>query len=372
MRIDTLRMVNVRNHADSSARFLPGLNVLVGANGQGKTSVLEAVSVLCLTKSFTAVTDATLLRRGEEQFAVEGRLTGDGGTGWTVRAAYGGSPRVKGVTVNGAPAETLASVIGRFPAVVLAPEFGAITAGAPADRRRFLDMLLAQVSGAYLQDVLDYRRVLRQRNRLLALHPAARSAGEGIEAWDEGLVRIGTRLMLRRARALAGFRPYVEDAYRALAGPDETAGIAYLPGIPVADGAGEDEHRRAFLDRLSVVRADEERRRTSLAGPHRDDVRLTVGGLEVRQYASQGQHKSVLIALKMAEFQYLRETSGETPLLLLDDVFSELDPVRARRLLGLVGGLGQTLLTTTDDTGMREACAARFEVRNGTISALAE
>lgn len=368
MRIESLRMSNIRNHAASAAEFLPGINVLVGANGQGKTSVLEAVSLLCLTKSFTAVSDATVLRRGEEHFTAEGVMIGDTGTPRGVRVTYDATVKQKTVAVNGVPAETLASVIGSFPAVVLAPEFGPVTAGAPADRRRFLDMLLAQLSSSYLQDLLDYRRVLRQRNRLLALGPAVRTAGESIDAWNEGLLRSGSRLMRRRALALEEFRPYVRDAYAMLAGEDEEAEIGYLSAPAVAGTDALEKVERALATRLADVRREEERRRTSLAGPHRDDVRLSIGGLDVRQYASQGQHKSMLVALKVAEFHYLRERTGETPVLLLDDVFSELDPGRARRLLELVRGLGQTLLTTTEDSGLREACAARFEVRHGTIT----
>jgi DNA replication and repair protein RecF len=173
--------------------------------------------------------------------------------------------------------------------------------------------------------------------------------------------------MVRRARILADFRPYVREAYRTLAGPGEEADMTYSSAPAVAGGDDEAAVEAGLRERLTHMRHEELRRRTSLVGPHRDDVRLEIGGLTAHQYASQGQHKSLLIALKMAEFVFLRERTGEAPVLLLDDVFSELDPVRARRLVELVRGLGQTIITTTDDAGVRDVSAARFEVSHGTI-----
>lgn len=353
MRVQEVRISNFRNHAATELEFGEGINALLGNNGQGKTNVLEALSYLSLTKSFYAVNDATALRIGEEAFEVEGTLVTDAGASNTVRVAYARAGE-KLFTINGARPETLASVIGRFPLVVLSPENNAITFGGPSERRRFMDLLLSQIRRAYLEDLIEYRRALKQRNRLLLeAKTGGRLAPEMLAPWTAALIRLGGRIAHCRKMFAAEFREYVQRTYRDLVsnGVDrrEAPDISYASLQGIAD-SGDVEATSALLAAEFNRRESEEwKRGTTLAGPHRDDLELSIDGISVQRYASQGQHKTMLIALKMAEFFYLRERCDETPILLLDDVFSELDETRSRLLLNALNAFGQTFVTTTDE-----------------------
>ena len=205
------------------------------------------------------------------------------------------------------------------------------------------------MSGTYLEDILEYRRALRQRNRILADNRTRGTLPPGVlEPWTEGLVACGSRIAHRRAAFAAEFRSHIEIAYRSIMPEEEIPGIAYVCGF----AAGEGEDLRGYASGLRAdlqERGAEERRRgLTLAGPHRDDLRLTINGMDVQRFASQGQHKTLLVAMKIAEYSYMRERHNETPVFLLDDVFSELDAGRVHRILALAGGLGQVMITTTE------------------------
>ncbi|MBI4536169.1 MAG: DNA replication/repair protein RecF [Ignavibacteriae bacterium] len=372
MNVAHLRIKDFRNHSDTSVEFGPGINALFGANGQGKTNIVEAISYLSLTKSFYAANDATVLQIGKEIFEVEGTLITDAGIENSIRAAYIGSSGEKRFTVNRSKPETLASVIGRFPIVVLSPENSAITLGGPAERRRFLDLLLSQISRPYFEDLLEYRRALKQRNKLLLDAKLGRSYSSSlIDPWSINLVRYGSRIIHRRQQLVEEFQPYVIRAYRELVRDREKPSLDYvsLPGI---DTLSDPETIASLMsEEITLRHADELRRGTTLAGPHRDDLSLCINGVSVQRYASQGQHKTFLVALKTAEFFYIREQRRETPIFLLDDVFSELDPHRSRNVVGLIADLGQAILTTADESVFQGAVQwnayhRRFYVENGT------
>ena len=373
MNVCSLRVRNFRNHTDSQLEFGEGINVLVGNNGQGKTNLLEAISYLSLTKSFYAAGDETVLQIGKDTFDVEGLIRTAAGGDNVVRCMYAHSERAKSFTINGAEPESLASVIGRFPVVVLSPENSAITSGGPAERRKFLDLLLSQVSRGYFEDLLEYRRVLRQRNRVLADARAQNVQRlELLEPWDEGLIRYGSRVTRRRLHLVQEVEPYVVAAYRELADVDEEPALAYsstLAGLGPETTEGEIEGLlRVGLQRR---RSEEFRRGATLTGPHRDELTLILSGKTVREYASQGQHKTFLIALKLAEFFYLRERRFEAPIFLLDDVFGELDALRTGRILKLISQLGQTILTTTGEEVFHGAVrwsdyCRKFSIEHGT------
>jgi DNA replication and repair protein RecF len=372
MILSRIRLCNFRNHTDTSVEFGNGINAFLGANGQGKTNILEAVSYLSLTKSFYASGDAEVIRIGREAFDLEGTLVSDAGVHQQVRVTCTRTPQEKKFLVNGTPPERLADVIGRFPVVVLSPENGSITFGGPGERRKFMDLTLSQVSGAYLEDILEYRKALRQRNRILADNRMRGALPPGVlEPWTESLVGYGSRIAHRRAVFTAEFRSHIRNAYRSIMPEAENPDIAYLCGFKMVDG----EDVRGYAARLSAdleARNPEERRRgLTLAGPHRDDLRLTINGMDVQRFASQGQHKTLLVAMKIAEYSYMRERHSETPMFLLDDVFSELDMGRVHRILAFAGGLGQVMITTTEETVFGRSVAwgnhnRRFTVEHGT------
>jgi DNA replication and repair protein RecF len=366
-----IRLSTFRNHRDTMVDFGRGINAFLGENGQGKTNILEAMSYLGLTKSFYAASDADATQFGEPGFSIEGRLLSDAGTSHAVRIVYRREPPAKEYVADGNAPETMASVVGRFPVVVLSPENSAITFGAPADRRKFLDVILSQVGAPYLNDLMEYRHVLRQRNRLLGEARMQGKPPDGlIEPWTEALVSLGARVSHRRWTFVEEFRQTLASAYAQIVPEGEVPDVAYRPGFASETAAVKDLAAQ-FSRALEMQRGEETRRGTTLSGPHRDDILFTLNGTSVQHFASQGQHKSLLLGLKVAEFMYVRERRGETPLFLLDDVFSELDARRAARILTLVEELGQTMITATEATAFGHAVAwgtdhRRFTVEHGT------
>jgi DNA replication and repair protein RecF len=375
MHIAEVRLRNFRNHADTRLQFGEGVNVLVGRNGQGKTNILEAISYLSLTKSFYASSDATAVRFGTERFDVEGEMVAGSGLRYAVHASYGPRDGEKIFSVNNARPESLASVIGSFPVVILSPENNAITFGGPAARRRFIDITLSQVSRVYLEDLLEYRRVLRQRNRLLN---DARSSGANvagvIEPWTVSLVEYGSRIVKRRQDFVMEFKGYIDRSYATLVESGEKPAMEYQSFSPLPEGGTVEGVARMMERQLQERMGEEIRRGSTLVGPHRDELRFSINGAALQQYASQGQHKTFLVALKAAEFLYLRECRAEAPIVLLDDLFSELDEARSRSILQMIARLGQTIITTTGERILDEAAGwndhlRRFIIENGTSRA---
>ncbi|MFN0157780.1 MAG: DNA replication/repair protein RecF [Bacteroidota bacterium] len=372
MKVTHIHLRNFRNHSDSDLRFSPAINVLLGENGQGKTNIIEAISYISLTKSFYGASDGTVLQIGRESFAVEEEIETDGGNVNHVSVSFCAEPGEKDFLINGIKPESLASVIGRFPVVVLSPEHGRVTFGGPADRRKFIDIILSQLSRSYLTDLLEYRRVLRQRNKILT---EQRNRGalnaEVLASWNTALAEHGSKVIVRRFQFVQEFGEYVTSAYRQIAARDEEPALMYMSSVE-ADPISSVEQRMS--EALARRKAEEFRRGTTLVGPHRDDLRFSLNGMNVQEYASQGQHKTFLVALKMAEFFYLKERTAETPIFLLDDVFSELDEQRTRNILEVIQHIGQTIITSTDESVFRKAVAwgdtnRRFRVEKGTVKA---
>jgi DNA replication and repair protein RecF len=349
MRVVSIEIRNFRNHSETTIDCVKGLNVLVGDNGEGKTNTIEAISYLSLTKSFYAAGDAVVLQMGKEEFLVRGFFQSDNGAIRYVEGHYKRDTGQKTFQVDKTPVESLSSVVGEFPIVVLSPEQTGITMGAPTERRRFLDLVISQASKTYLQELLEYRRILRQRNKvLLDARFQRRDPGDALEPWDKGLIETGSFLMERRAAFLRMFRDNLERSYELLVGEREEPGVEYIPSFHVLSWADAAGIRRLFEDELRL-REDEERRSgATMVGPHRDDVDFTINGSSARKFASQGQHRSLLVALKIAEFEYLKGQRQETPVLLLDDVFGELDRHRSERLVAEIQTLGQVFVTATD------------------------
>lgn len=251
--------------------------------------------------------------------------------------------------LDGSVAANAAQVIGRAPTVVLSPDLKAITNGAPAERRRFLDMVISQAKRRYLEDLMQYRRVLKQRNALLSV---ARKHGRTpdrtlVEPWDEGLIERAAHLMFERTIFMREFEPIFRATAAEVATGTEDVAIRYAPDAISGPLPSVAEYRDALWLRSRQVWQEEVRRGTTLFGAHRDDLRMEINGGDVRVSASQGQHKTLLIGLKIAEFHYLAAQCAETPIILLDDIFGELDARRAERVYDLTRTLAQTFITVT-------------------------
>jgi DNA replication and repair protein RecF len=369
MHVQRISLEHFRNHRTTTIDLGAGVNVLLGNNGQGKTNILEALSFIGLTKSFFGATDRVVMQFGAESFQINAIIWEDRGTENAVRVAYDDRTGEKRFLVNGVEPERRSAVIGRFPFVVLSPEHDAITSGSPGERRRWVDILLSQVSAMYLEELLEYRRALQQRNRiLLGARLEQRPAGDVIEPWTEALIRHGAVVLQRRREFVRTFRDRFAAEYVRLVGGTEHAGIDYRCGID-NDGDGTIEgEAAAFRAALERRRGDEIRRGSTLAGPHRDDLAFTLEGVRLQDYGSQGQHKTCLVALKFAERDFLADQRDETPQFLLDDLFSELDAERSARILDRLGRMGQCVVTTTDAGAFTTSPfpVSRYHVEAGT------
>lgn len=348
MRCLAVRLQRFRAHADRTFAFTPGLNLLYGPNGTGKTNVLEALHYLALAKSFVASSDAYAVQVGASGAELDGRFEGERRGAFPVRMLLGGETG-KTVSYGGAPLATLSEHVGRIPLVAMAPQDYALTAEGPEERRKFLNNLLSQAKPVYLDDLLRYNRALKQRTDLLARSRGRRGAlpDELLDAWTEEVATLGARIVAARRTALDGFAEYLARAYDLLEARVERPALRY-------DGAGDGDAPEAIADDLRArFRKAYTRERDlgrTLVGPHRDEIVFSLGPFEVRRYASQGQHRTFGVALRLAQYLYLSDLAGEPPILLLDDLFGTLDAARTRLLLDLFtrDEMGQVIVSHPD------------------------
>jgi DNA replication and repair protein RecF len=349
MRLRSLHLVSFRAHEDTALELAPKVNLLYGPNGAGKTNVLEAVHYLCLTKSFLTPTDQHVVRRGRPFFEVGGTFEGARRASFHVKVVFVPGEG-KRVFLNRAPLERLSDLVGELPVVVLAPSDYALTAGGPEERRRFLDVTLSQAYPAYLVDLLSYKRALRQRNALLQqVRRGGRLEVGTLQAWDEELISLGARLIVRRSQFVERLAGFLDEAYRLLEAVGGVPSMTYQTITGGDEGWEPERVSERFRTVLARLRRRESERGRTLAGPHLDDVLFRLGDFEVRPYASQGQHRMVGLALRLAAFFYLRDRLDRIPLLLLDDVFGTLDAQRAALVIDLLrsDAVGQSVVTVS-------------------------
>jgi DNA replication and repair protein RecF len=344
MILSYIRLKNFRIHKNTELHFSGRLNYIVGGNGEGKTSILESIYYLCTTKSFNARSDNEVVRFGEEDFEIKGlftELTQD-----KVKVIYSLSENKKSYLQNSKNISRTSEVIGKFPVVVLTPSDHAITQGSPSERRKFVDSVISQASETYLKLLLEYNKTLRQRSSLLTRirESSITNLSLELDAWTERLIDTGTELIKHRISFLSEFNDYIKKSYKVILEKDEIPGISYS----FLDNYKENEIRTRFVQLIEERKDDELRRATNLVGPHRDDYILEINGVNLRTYGSQGQHKTYQVVLRFAEFFYLKEITGKTPLFLLDDVFGELDTNRSIKISEYLRQVGQAFITLTD------------------------
>ena len=377
MHLTRLALTDFRSYADLSIELGPGVTTFSGPNGEGKTNLVEAIGYLAMLSSHRVATDAPLVRHGAERAVIRAAVTSAEGSALVEVELNPG--RANRARLNRAPLPRPRDLLGTLGTVLFAPEDLALVKGDPGDRRKLLDDLLVATAPRYAGVRADYERVLRQRTALLKsagtkghLRGAAReSMAATLDAWDGQLARAGAPLLSGRLRLVTALRPLVATAYDAVSGGPRGTGptMAYRCSV---DGVGSDDDgpglEAAMLKGLASVRASELDRGVCLVGPHRDELELSVGGLPARGYASQGESWSLALALRLASFELLRQ-EREDPVLILDDVFAELDVGRRDRLAALVSGAEQVLITAAVPADVPGALVgARFSVRSGAVS----
>ncbi len=380
MHVSHLSLVDFRSWAELELELGPGSTALIGANGQGKTNVVEAVGYAATLSSHRVAVDAPLVRAGAARAVVRAKVERDGRT--TLVELEVNPGKANRARLNRAPLPRAREVLGVLRTVLFAPEDLSLVRGDPSERRRFLDDLLVASAPRYAGVRADYDRVLKQRNALLKTAFLARRTGGGdmrtLDVWDVHLARSGADLLGARLALVAALRPRVATAYRAVAvggeGVRGETGLTYRSSLgeslPLQDGVptrDRDVLAAALLAELARVRPQEVERGVSLVGPHRDELALELSGLPVKGYASHGESWSYALALRLASYDLLRADGGE-PVLVLDDVFAELDEGRRDRLAGLVAGAEQVLVTAAVPADVPEALAgSRWDVADGKV-----
>ena len=385
MWIEQLSLTNFRNYRRQDLLLPQGAVLIFGDNAQGKSNLLEAVFLLATTRSERSQTDGELiawdaLDEPQPVARVQARVARrDGPVDLEViiagRPRGGGVERVpasKRLRVNGV-AKRQADMAGRLTAVLFTTGDMELIGGPPAGRRRFLDVMLSQLDAAYARTVQRYNKVITQRNALLRRIQEGDAAVDELAYWDEELARDGASIMRDRAEAIGSIATHAREEHQRLSAGTEVLAVAYQPRLEAWDGprvlAEHDVLAPALLDALEAGRRRDIGAGLTLTGPHRDDLAFAIDGVAASAFASRGQQRTAALALRLAEARYMAERRGDLPVVLLDDVLSELDEARRRAVLESLGGWDQLLITSPDPDRFGEGidAAAAFRVTAGVI-----
>lgn len=346
MHLESISIVNFRNH--HLAEFQPGsgVTVIYGNNGTGKTSLLESVHYCTMTRGFAKSTDRDCLSFGKNYFTIRASFLSDIGAKTDIRIAYP-SDGEKSIQVNGQELQSFSRHIGTIPCVVFSPYDMVIVNGPPSERRRFLDSAISQHDRKYLEDLLHYRRFVQQRNALLSGFMERNSSVDTLDVLTEQVAFHAASIVVSRQRFVRRFSELFSNIHSVFHDGDEAA-IEYQCSLGKIDTEEGIESVNDFiLRRYRKIRNDEISRRQTLAGPHRDDLLLFSGGHEVKKFSSQGRQRSYVIGMKLSMISYLHELTGEKPVNLLDDLFSELDHDMKEKVLSGLVPIGQIFITST-------------------------
>jgi len=411
MQVGRLQLNHFRNYRSLDLVFGDRLNILYGDNAQGKSNILEALSLLSTTRSLRALRESELIFSDEESAQVTAEIAREREGEAELQVSIFQSDK-KAVRVNGSKRARVLELLGQFNSVFFGSIDLRIVTGDPSDRRHYLNVEISQISPRYVYDLGHYKRVLEQRNRLLRdLRDRQRPVEDsGLSVWNEQLVRFGAPIIEKRRFFVDRLAPIADRIHQELTDGNESLLVRYLPSVPLtpSSGAGfvrdqspEDRYiteaqadasatavqsvpqsaqaavsdtdsiAEAMRRHMECVGADEARRGTTLLGPQRDDLGLLINGAEARVFGSQGQQRSAALALKLAEFQLIEDYVGEPPVMLLDDVMSDLDDARRSHLLEWVKRRCQTFLTCTNLRSFPESIlqeAKIFHVVAGTVT----
>lgn len=346
MIIKSIELADFRNYDTLNLTFDRGTNILYGDNAQGKTNILEAIYVVATTKSHKGSKDKDIIQFNKEEAHIRAYIEKEEVE--TRIDMHLRSSKSKGIAIDGQKIKKAAELLGLLNVVFFSPEDLGIIKNGPAERRRFVDMELCQLDNFYLYNLNHYNKIVNQRNKLLKdlyLNP---SLGETLNIWDSQLVSFGSKIIERRKVFVEQLNEIIYDIHKKLSGDKEELQIRYEPEVSIE----EFEHKLALSQERDI------KLKQTCVGPHRDDFSFYVGNVDIRKFGSQGQQRTAALSLKLSEIELVKKITKDTPVLLLDDVLSELDANRQNYLLNSIGDI-QTIITCT---GLDEFINNRFEI----------
>lgn len=362
MLVTRLSFENFRNLEDSSIRPVPGVNIVYGSNAQGKTNLLEAFWFFTGGRSFRGTKDAETVAFGAQKAVLKLEFTAAG----REQEAELSIARRRSAVLNGVPQKAASHLAGQFCAVVFSPAHLSLIKDGPEGRRRFLDAAYCQIRPGYIRVLTEFQRTLTQRNALLKDLRAGLGDGRLLDIWDERLAASGAQVFAARTAYIRRLSRPAEEIYAGLAGGRESFSLRYESSTG-EEGVSPEQARERLYEKLHGSHAADLAAGFTTVGPHRDDLTVEISGLSARTYASQGQQRSAVLALKLAEASVLREVTGEQPVALLDDVMSELDVSRQDYILNHIHDW-QVFLTCCDPSAVMRLSAGRaFHVERGRI-----
>jgi DNA replication and repair protein RecF len=364
MHIEEIQLKNYRNYEQLEAQFENKVNVILGENAQGKTNVMESIFVLAMAKSHRTSNDKELIRWDMEYAKIEGRIVKNHGS---VPMQLVVSKKGKRAKYNHIEQKKLSQYVGNMNVVMFAPEDLNLVKGSPQVRRRFIDMEIGQVSPVYLHDISQYQKVLQQRNHYLKqLQIKKQTNLTMLDILTEQFIQMAAKIIAKRYEFIRMLEQWALPIHQGISRGLETLKIQYKPSVDVSEEQELSKMIKVYEEKFAKIKTREIERGTTLFGPHRDDLEFIVNNRDVQTFGSQGQQRTTALSVKLAEIELIHKEIGEYPILLLDDVLSELDDYRQSHLLNTIQGKVQTFVTTTSVDGidhktLNEAAAYRVE-----------
>ncbi len=374
MHINSLKLTNFRNYELLDMKFGSGYNIIYGNNAQGKTNIIEALYMCAAGRSHRTSRDMELIKATDticSGFGIELQMDAEENN-YIIGIKYEKNEKKK-ITINEIPVKRLGDLMGHLNAVIFSPEDLNIIKEGPSERRRFLDMTISQLKPTYFYDLQQYARILFQRNVLLKEINAGKGMEDTLEIWNQHLVKTGSRIMKARMHFIEKLGIKAHDRHLKLTNNAEDLKIAYDPSFPVGNEINIENNiiEEKFLKELERQSKKEIIKCVTLVGPQRDDYDIVLNGMSTKQYGSQGQQRTSVLSIKLAEIDIMREERGEYPVLLLDDVMSELDGNRRKYLFDNIGEI-QTFITCTDKGNFAsiEKTARFFNIVEGKVKVM--
>ena len=375
MIINRLHLQNFRNHVETDLQFGRYINIITGPNGSGKTNLIDAIHYLCMSRSFVATSDRYVVNNDSSFFFIKGEFSGQIRSEFEVTCTYSAGEGKK-IFVNDGPLDRFSDLIGMVPVVVLSPADRALTREGPSERRSFIDSFISQISSTYLKQLVEFKRIVKQRNTLLQDFNGPRDLLiQYLEPWDKQLAEVGSKIIAKRTEVLNNFHDYLENIYKMI------TGMTHVPNFTYQTICEPDTNHEVLVEKYQEKIADKQNyeidRELTTIGPHRDEIVFYLNDMELRKYGSQGQHRLFALSLKLAQLFYYSDELEDLPIFLLDDVFGDLDEGRTQILLeALAKYAGQVFITSAaplpfdDYIDFDTANNCRFHFKNGNVEKL--